>query len=88
MVLRIFASIILFISVLFMPFWLTVFLVTLGIIYFNYFWEGVAWLLLSNLLYGVSKVGLFDKTLIALFGSVIILMAVEVIKKKLNYRRY
>jgi hypothetical protein len=82
---RILASVILLLSVLFMPFWLTVILALSGMVYFSYFWEAAALLLLSDLLYGAPDTGLFGMVFISFIIAIIAILLVEFMKKKLKF---
>lgn len=83
--LRIFASIILLLSVLFMPFWLSVILALAGMIYFSYFVEGALLLLLSDLLYGVGEARFFNVVFLSFIFAIIALVVIEPLKKKLKF---
>jgi len=85
MVLRISASILLIMSVLFMPFWLSVLLVPIFMFYFSIFWEAVLIFLLSDLLYGTPLVGLWGITYISFLSSALLLLVIELLKKKLKF---
>jgi len=52
MYLRILADIIIFLSILFLPWWVTIFLVLFGIFFFNHFYEAIIAGILIDLLYG------------------------------------
>lgn len=82
MVFRIFSSIILLLSVLFMPFWLSAILALAGMAYFTSFYEVVFIFLLSDLLFSL-KIGPFPGVsfLIALASCILI----KLFKKKLRF---
>lgn len=85
MVQRILASILLLISILFLPFWVSVILALAGIIYFSFYWEGVILFLLSDLLYGTQE-GLFLNIISTSFVvSFLVLVITELVKKKLKF---
>ena len=85
MVLRILATVILLFSILFLPFYISVILGILGMVYFSFFLEAVFLLFLSDLLYGARENHLFHMTFIAFFISVIILVVIELFKRKLKF---
>ena len=85
MLLRILASIILLLSVLFMPLWLSIILAFAGMLYFSFFIESVILLFLSDLLYGATEARLFGVVYISLIISVVLLTCVELFKKKLKF---
>jgi len=85
MVFRIVAIIILLISVLFMPLWVSVVLGLGFIFYFPIFWEAVIIFFLVDLLYGVQEVKFFGITYVSLVISVIVVISLELIKKKLRF---
>ncbi len=82
---RIIYSVVLLISILFMPFWLSVILGSLGMIYFSFFFEAIALFFLSDLLYGVRETRLYNIVFISLIGSIIILCIIEILKKKIKF---
>ena len=85
MVLRILASVIILVSVLFMPFWLSVILALAAMVYFSYFVEAVALFLLSDLLYGVKEAKFFGAIFVTFLIAVVCLVLLETIKKKLKF---
>ncbi len=84
MVLRILASFVLLLSVLYMPFWLSVILVLAGMTYFSFFWEGVILFFLSDLLYGTSEIRFFNIFFISTIISFLFLVIIELLKKKIR----
>jgi len=82
---RIIAFIILLLSVLFMPFYISIILAFLGMLYFSIFWEAVFILLLSDLLYGAKEVRFSNTLFISLIISILILILVEFFKRKLKF---
>ena len=85
MILRVIASTILFLSVLFMPFWFSIILALAGMIYFSYFIEAPVLLLLSDLLYGVPSMNLLKIIFMPFVLASSYLFVVEFIKKKIRY---
>jgi glucan phosphoethanolaminetransferase (alkaline phosphatase superfamily) len=85
MVLRILASIVLLFSVLFMPFWLSVILGLGAMVYFNYFFEAVILFGLSDALYGVREARFHGIVFVSFIASIIFLILLEALKKKLNF---
>lgn len=85
MTLRILFSILLFISILFWPFWLSVILALGGMFYFNIFWEAIALFLLSDLLYGVKETKFSGVIFISFILAVLVFILIEILKKKLKF---
>lgn len=85
MILRILASVILLFSMLFMPLWVTAILALAGIIYFSVFWEAIVLFFLSDLLYGTNEAKFNDVFFITFFISLIVLILMEFLKKKLRF---
>ncbi|OGI76048.1 hypothetical protein A3C67_00485 [Candidatus Nomurabacteria bacterium RIFCSPHIGHO2_02_FULL_42_19] len=85
MVLRIFASFVLLISVLFMPFWVSMLLAAGLMLYFPVFWETVLLFLLSDLLFGVAEARFFGITYVSFIAALLFLIGLEIIKKKLKF---
>jgi len=67
-----------------MPFWVSVILALAGMAYFSFFWEAVVLFLLSDLLYGVSETRFLNIFFISFLVSLLVLILVELIKKKLR----
>ena len=67
-----------------MPFWLSVILALASMIYFSFFWEGVILLFLSDLLYGVSEAKFFNIYFVSLIASFLVLVTIELLKKKIR----
>ncbi len=86
MVLRILASIILLLSVLFMPFWISVILALAGMAYFPFFLEAIFLFFLSDLLYGVEEPKLFNMLGVSFIFTLICFIILELLKKKLRFR--
>jgi hypothetical protein len=85
--LRILASFLILISILFWPFWVSAILALLGIIYFRVFWEAIVLFFISDLLFGIGENRFWNITLVATIFIVILLLLVEFIKRKLkNYK--
>ena len=85
MVPRILASIILLLSILFLPFYISVILAVVGIVYFSFFLEAVVLFFISDLLYGAKESNLFYITLISLFISILLIILLEFLKRKLRF---
>lgn len=83
--LRISALVILALSILFMPFWVSIILAFGGMIYFDIFWEAMVLFLLSDVLYGVREAKFYDMIFISFIVSAIVLVIIEVLKKRLKF---
>jgi len=86
MALRILAFIILLISILFMPFWVSVILGLASMVYFSFFIEAVFLFLLSDLLYGTQQPRFFNMIFISFISALICFVILELFKKKLRFR--
>ncbi|PIZ87545.1 hypothetical protein COX93_00690 [Candidatus Nomurabacteria bacterium CG_4_10_14_0_2_um_filter_30_12] len=84
MILRIFSLLFLLISVLFWPFWVSIILGLIGIIYFSKYWESIILFLLSDLLYGIREERFFNIYFISFIVSLLTLIIIEFLKKKLR----
>ncbi|MFA6585708.1 MAG: hypothetical protein WCS86_00925 [Candidatus Paceibacterota bacterium] len=84
MTLRILAVFVLLISILYMPFWVSAILALAGMIYFSLFWESAILFLLSDLLFGVKEARFLDITFISFIVSILILLIIEFLKKKIR----
>lgn len=84
---RLFASILLLFSVLFLPIWISALLAILLIFYFDIYWEAVVIFLLSDLLYGAPETLFFDFPFFTFVFSVVFLVLLEFVKKKLKFYR-
>jgi len=83
--LRISASILLMFCMLYAPFWVYAPLILLGMVYFVWFWEGVALFLLSDLLYGIPEVRFLGIVFISFIISTLLLIGLEFLKKRLKF---
>ena len=81
---RILFSILLLLSVLFMPFWLTAILALFGMAYWNVYAEGVALLLLSDLIFGAEVERFQYFTFVSTSLSLACLIFIEFLKKKMR----
>jgi hypothetical protein len=82
---RILASFLLLLSILFMPFWVSVILALALMIYFNVFWEAVILFLLSDLLFGVREAKFNNMVFVSFILSTFVLIIIEIVKKKLKF---
>lgn len=87
MLLRILASILLLLSVLFAPFWVSVILAIAGMMYFRFFIEAVFLLLITDLLYAVPMQKFFEIVPVAFLGSLFCFIILELLKRKLRLQR-
>lgn len=79
------ACILLLISVIALPFWISVILALAAMFYFNFFIEAIFIFLISDLIHGVSEPKLFNLVFASFFVSVLIFVGMEVLKKKLRF---
>jgi hypothetical protein len=84
---RILASLVLLLSILFWPFWVSLILALAGIIYFNIFWEAMALFLLADLLFGAREVKWNGFIFTSFVLVSIVLIIAEITKKKLKFYR-
>jgi len=84
MLFRILASVILLWSVLFMPFWVSVILALMGMVYFPFFLEAVFLFFLSDLLYGIPEPRFFNTVFVSFIMALVCFIVLELIKKKLR----
>lgn len=85
MVFRILSYFLLILSVLFMPFWVSVLLAFVCMVYFNIFFEAVLIFFLSDLLYGTREPGFFNIVFVSSVISLVALFIIELTKKKLKF---
>ena len=85
MILRIATSLVILLSVLFMPFWLSIMLVIGAMVYFSFFIEGVILLFLSDLLYGIKGVAWGGSVFLGLIIGVLLLTVLEIAKRKVKF---
>ena len=86
MALRILASFVLLFSILFLPFWVSLILVFGGIVYFSIYLEAIFLLLLLDFLYGVKETHFLNITFISFIVGTLLLVTLEILKKKLRLR--
>jgi len=85
MALRVFTSILLVLSIFFMPFWLSVVLALAGMMYFRYYIEAVFVFLIGDLLYGAAEPKLYGVTFALSIMNLLLFICIEYIKPKLKY---
>ena len=85
MVVRIFAFLLLLISILFWPFWVSVILGLVGVLYFSKFWEVAILFLLSDLLYGAKEAKFNSMFFVTFVVASFILILIEILKTKLKF---
>ncbi len=84
MILRILAFLVLALSILFMPFWISLILALAGIIYFAIFWESVFLFFISDLLFGMKEIKFHNILFVSTIMILIILVIIEFLKKKIR----
>ncbi|OGI68546.1 hypothetical protein A2738_01555 [Candidatus Nomurabacteria bacterium RIFCSPHIGHO2_01_FULL_42_15] len=85
MLLRILASVILLLSMLFMPFWVSVILAFAGMAYFSFFLEAVFIFLVADFLYATPSPSLFDMVYVCFGIALTCFILLETLKKKLRF---
>ena len=85
MLLRIISAFIILLSILFFPFWVSLILALGAIIYFRVFWEAVVLFLVSDLLFSMKESRFLNITLISTIITVVLLIVIEYIKRKLKF---
>lgn len=85
MVLRIISTIILILSILFLPLWMSTILALVCMIYFSIYFEAVLVFFLSDLLHGVREIRFFNIIFVSSIISAIVLLIIELVKKKLKF---
>lgn len=81
---RIIFSIVLFLSVLFLPFWVSAILGLIGILAFRYYFEAVGLLLISDLMFGAPTARFYNFTFVSTLFSLALLTATELVRDKLK----
>lgn len=82
---RLLASVVMLISVLFMPWWITVILALICMAYFDHFFEAIGLLFLSDILFGIPESKFFGLIFVSTISGIIALVFVELMKKKLKF---
>ena len=85
MIVRIIAVMVLLFSVLTLPWWVSIILALLGMIYFSFFVEAVILFFISDLLYGVPQMRFLNVVFISSILSLICFIILELLKKKLRF---
>lgn len=86
MAFRILTAVVLFGSILFLPFWLSVILALGAIIYFRYYLEVAFFFLVSDLLFGIPEKSILSMAFMSFVASIIMVFVAEFIKKKLRLK--
>ncbi len=76
-----------FFSIFFMPIWVSVILVITGMIYFNFFLEGIILFFISDLYFGVEISKLYNIIYASTLISVVIFIIIEFLKKRLKFNQ-
>ena len=84
MVQRITANIILLMSVLFAPWWITIILALALVFYFKLYYEFIIAAVITDMLYGVPEVLLFDWVFVYTAFSIILFILVQWLKTRLR----
>ncbi len=85
MLLRIFFAILLLISVLFWPLYISIILGLIGMFYFPTFIEAVFIFLISDLLQGGITAHFYGIPFISFLGALMVYGSIELLKKKLKF---
>lgn len=88
MALRILASIVLLLSVLYLPFWVSVILGLATMAYFPFFLEAVFLFFLSDLLYGTPEPKFFNMVFVSGGAALVCFILIELLKKKLRFNDF
>ena len=87
MVARIFIVILLFIAILFLPFWLSFIIAAGAMFFFSFFAEAVLLFLLSDLLFGIPEERYAGIVFLSFILSLILLIVIESAKRKMRIYR-
>ena len=85
MAFRILSGIILLISILFWPFWVSIILGLAGMAYFPFFLEAVFLFFLSDLLFGTPEPKFFNMVFVSFTLALVVFIILELLKKKLRF---
>ncbi|HEU0085832.1 MAG TPA: hypothetical protein VFQ59_02635 [Candidatus Paceibacterota bacterium] len=85
MLLRILASVILLISIVYLPFWVSAILAFAGMIYFAFYFEAVGLFLISDLLYGAPEERYYGMVFVTMIFALVLLGIIEFAKKKIRF---
>lgn len=83
--LRIFANILLFASVLFFPWWVTVMAGVIFAVFFSAFYESIFWAFFIDLLYGTEAASFLNFTFLFTASTIIFVLILERIKKTTRF---
>ncbi len=82
---RIGATVLILLSILFLPFVCSVILGILAILYFRNYYEVIGLALISDLLYGAGEVRFLQVYFLSTIATAIIFLALETLKTKLKF---
>jgi len=80
MAVRMVFTLILLLAVLFLPFWVSLVLAVVGMIFFGYFVEGIILLLFSDLLFSVPLARYEGNVFLSLLGATFLFVLIEFLK--------
>jgi hypothetical protein len=82
---RILASVLILLAVLFAPFWLYTISIIAAMVYFSFFFAGLVWFFLADLLYGVPEAKFHGAVFVYLTFAALLFALLEFVKNKLRH---
>ena len=83
--LRLAANLILFISIVFFPWWITLLFAGVFFFKFSLMYEVIGWAFFMDVLYGTRLSFFFNVTLLASSGALVLFMITEMLKTRIRY---
>ncbi len=80
---RLFVSLLIFLAVLFLPYWLYLPLLFLGMVFIPFYWEAILFAFLIDVLYGPGTTLFFSRT--ALYTAILLIVIIPV-RERLRWR--
>ncbi|MFA7285333.1 MAG: hypothetical protein WC011_00590 [Candidatus Paceibacterota bacterium] len=84
MISRIIYSVLVLSTILFWPFWISLFMIFIGMLYFNKYYEGLALIIIFESLYSVPEVKIFDLYFVYTISFFFVFVLIQYLKKKLT----
>ena len=82
---RVIATVVLFLSIFFMPFWVSFIIALCAMMYFRYFFEALILFFIGDLMYGTNEPKFFGITFVLTLTACILFACVEFMKTRLKY---
>ena len=85
MLFRLIANVILFASLLFLPWWITIVIALIAVFVYNVFYELILWGVVGDLLYGAGVASFYALTSFLSTGALVLFLTAQYLKEKIRF---